>query len=142
MQCHKRRGLQQIPVENAQNPHIITRPSGGSNDTVVLVDHLHEIADDEGNGLAALHLFLCVEELALEILLIVLDLLLLDFNELELALQRLERPQGSPSSSAVRKDGKRSAVRLGGGSERKGLGSRTIIAEVDMRERERFLGGK
>ncbi|KAM1205092.1 hypothetical protein ACFX2G_006033 [Malus domestica] len=64
--------------------------SGGAHNPVVLVDHLHELPDDERHQLDHLDFFLGAEKLTLQILLLVLDILLLDVDELELSLIGLE----------------------------------------------------
>lgn len=90
VQRHGRRGLQLLPIDRAQNPHVVIGARGGADDAVVGIDHLHELADDEGDGLDPLDLLLGAEELALEVLVLVLDVLLLDLDELELALEGFE----------------------------------------------------
>lgn len=55
----------------------------------MLVDGLEELADDEGDRLDALDLLLSSEELALEVLLLILDVLFLKLEEFEVPLQLL-----------------------------------------------------
>lgn len=57
---------------------------------MALVDHLDEVADDQGDGLDALQLLLGADFLALELLLVLLDEVLLDFEELEVAVELLK----------------------------------------------------
>lgn len=90
MQRHRSAGLQQLPIDRAEDPNVVIRSGRRSDDAVVLIDHLHELADDEGHRLYPLDLFLSPEELALEVLELVLDVLLLDVDELDLALERFE----------------------------------------------------
>ena len=58
-------GLQKLPINRAENPDIVIRTSSGSHNTIVLIDHLHELADDEGHGLNPLDLLLGSKELPL-----------------------------------------------------------------------------
>lgn len=90
MQRDRGRGLKKLPINCTQNPDIVIRSRGRADDAVVGIDHLHELADDEGDRLDPFHLFLGSEELALEILLLIFDVLFLDLDELELALERFE----------------------------------------------------
>jgi len=83
-------GLEKLAVDGAEDSDVVVGSGGGSNDAIVLVDHFHELADDERHRLDPLDLLLRAEELALEILLLVLDVLFLDVDELKLALQGLE----------------------------------------------------
>ena len=55
---------------------------------------LDELADDEGLRLDVLDLFLGTEELALEALVLVLDVLLFGLDELDLALEGLRACPG------------------------------------------------
>lgn len=82
--------LQKLAIDCAENTDVVIGAGGGTDDAVVLVDHLHELADDEGNGLDPLNLLLGTEELALQVLLFVLHVLLLDVDELQLPIQGLE----------------------------------------------------
>lgn len=76
------RGLEELTVDCAEDPNIIVRAGSGSDDGVVLVHHLHELADHERHRLNSLHLLLSAEELALQVLELVLHILLLDLDEL------------------------------------------------------------
>ena len=78
------RRLEQFAVDSAEDSDVVVGSCGGSNDAVVLVDHLHELAYDERHRLDPLHLLHRAEELAPEILQFVLHILLLDVDELEL----------------------------------------------------------
>lgn len=90
MQRHRGARLQQLPIDRAQDPHVVIRSGRRSDDSVVLIDHLHELADDERDRLDPLDLLLGAEVLALEVLELVLDVLLLDVDELDLALEGFE----------------------------------------------------
>ena len=80
-------GLEKLAVDGAEDSDVVVGSCGGSNDAVVLVNHLHELANDERHRLDPLHLLLRSEQLALEILLLILHVLLLDVDELQLALE-------------------------------------------------------
>ena len=90
VESNRSRGLQKLPINRAKNPDVVIRASSRSDDTIVLIDHLHELADDEGHGLNPLDFLLGSKELPLEILLLILDVLFLDVDELELALEGFE----------------------------------------------------
>lgn len=82
--------LKQLTVNGAKNPNIVIRSSGRANDAIVLIDHLHELADDEWNRLDPLDLLLGAKELTLEVLMLILNILFLDVDELELSLEGLQ----------------------------------------------------
>lgn len=82
--------LEELAVNSTENPNVVVGSGGGSNDAVVLVNHLHELANDKRNRLDPFYFLLRAKKLALEILLLVLHVLLLDIDELKLPLQRLE----------------------------------------------------
>ena len=63
---------------------------GGADDAIVLVNGLQELTDDQRNALNTLDLFLGVQKLLFQVLLLVLDVLLLDLQKLELSLQFLK----------------------------------------------------
>ena len=86
----KEQMTKQLTVDGAEDPNVVVATGGGADDAVVVVDHLHELTDDERHGLDPLHLLLRTQQLALEVLLLVLHVLILDLNELHEALQRLE----------------------------------------------------
>lgn len=90
MQRDRSGGLQELPVDGTKNPNIVIRAGGGTDDAVVLIDHLHELADNERNRLDPLDLLLSAEELALQILLLIFHVFLLNVDELQLSLQRLQ----------------------------------------------------
>ena len=73
-------GLQQLAVEGGQDPHIVVGACGGSHNTRVAVHHLQELANDQRHRLDPLHLLLCAQELALEAPLLLLDVLLLQWQ--------------------------------------------------------------
>ena len=85
-----RRGLELLAVDGAEDPHVVGAAAGGPHDAVVGVDHLHELADLERRRAAALDLLLHVQLLAPEVPELVLDAVLLDLDELQGALERLE----------------------------------------------------
>lgn len=84
------RRFEKLSIDCAENSDIVIGSGGGSDDAVVLIDHLHELANNERHRLDPLHFFLRAKKLALEILLLVLDVLFLDVDEFELALERFE----------------------------------------------------
>ena len=65
----------------------ITLPIGGLGVVPLLVDHLEELADDEGHRLDALDLLLAAQEFSLQMFHLILDVVSLDFDELKLLLQ-------------------------------------------------------
>lgn len=67
-----------LPVDCAKYPNIVIGARGGANNAVVDVNHLHELANDAGEGLDPFDLLLGTEELALEVLMLVLDVPLLN----------------------------------------------------------------
>lgn len=85
-----RRGLEILAVDGAEDPHVVAPAGGGRHDAVVRVDHLHELADLERRRPAPLHLLLHAHLLAPEVPELVLDAVLLDLDELQCALERLE----------------------------------------------------
>ncbi|KAL6345886.1 hypothetical protein AAG906_020468 [Vitis piasezkii] len=80
-------GLQKLLINHAENPDIVIRTCSGSHYTILLIGHLHELADDKGHGLNPLDLLLGLKELSLEILLLILGVFFLDVDELELILE-------------------------------------------------------
>lgn len=92
MKSHRHRRLQELPVDGAQDPHVTSRAPGRHHDGAVLVDQLQEIADNERDALEALNLLLRPPQLLFQVLLFVLDAILPDLEELQLAPQRLEAP--------------------------------------------------
>mmetsp|Transcript_6056 Transcript_6056/g.18332 ORF Transcript_6056/g.18332 Transcript_6056/m.18332 type:complete len:476 (-) Transcript_6056:96-1523(-) len=87
---HRGRGLEKLPVDRGQDAHVVVGPRRGAHDRGVLVDHLQELPDHEGDGLDALHLLLGAHQLPPQALGLLLDVVLLDLQELELLLQRLQ----------------------------------------------------
>lgn len=87
VECDGGGGLEKLAVDGTEDPDVVVGSGGGSDDAVVLVNHLHELANDERHRLYPLHLLLRSEQLALEILLLILHVLLLDVDELQLALE-------------------------------------------------------
>lgn len=83
------RRLQQLPVNGGQNAHVVVGPGGRTDDTGVLIDRLQELANYERHRLDALHLFLRVQVLLLQVALLILDVLFLHLQELEHLLQLL-----------------------------------------------------
>jgi hypothetical protein len=58
-------GFKLFSIKSAQDPHIVSRPSGGVDDAIVAVDHFVELANDKGYGLNSLELlYQSVESLA------------------------------------------------------------------------------
>ena len=80
-------GLQKLLINHAENLDIVIRTCSGSHYTILLIGHLHELADDKGRGLNPLDLLLGLKELSLEILLLILGVFFLDVDELELTLE-------------------------------------------------------
>lgn len=89
MERDRRRRLQELAVDSAQDPNVVVRSGGGSDNSIVLIHHLHELPDHERDGLDPLHLLLRAKQLSLQVLLLVLDVLFLNVDELELALESL-----------------------------------------------------
>ena len=90
VQSNRSRWFEKLAINGAENSDIVIGTSGRANYAIILINHLHELADNQRHRLDPLDLFLGPKELTLEILLLVLDVLLLDIDELQLALQRLE----------------------------------------------------
>lgn len=80
-------GLEMLSINSTENPDVVIGSRGGPDDAVVLIHHLHELTDHQRHRLDPLHLLLGAEELPLQILLLVFHVLLLDVDELQLALQ-------------------------------------------------------
>ncbi|WJZ85782.1 hypothetical protein VitviT2T_005300 [Vitis vinifera] len=87
VESNRIRGLQKLLINHAENPDIVIRTCSGSHYTILLIGHLHELADDKGHGLNPLDLLLVLKELPLEILLLILGIFFLDVDELELTLE-------------------------------------------------------
>lgn len=83
-------GLELLAVERGEDADEVGGSRGRGDDAVLLVDHLGKGADGEGDGLDALHLLLRADQLALQVLHLVLQVGLLDAKHLELALRLLE----------------------------------------------------
>lgn len=83
-------GLEALAIESAEDAHVVVGAGRGADDAVVGVHHLEELADHERHRLDALDLLLGTDELPLQVLHLVLDVALLDVQELQVALQRLE----------------------------------------------------
>ena len=87
VQRDRRRRLQQLAVQRAQDADVVIRSGGGAHDARVLVDGLEELSDDEGDALDALDFLLGVEKLLFEVSLLVFDVFLLNLEEFELLLE-------------------------------------------------------
>jgi hypothetical protein len=90
VQRHAGARLEQLAVERAQDAHVVVGARGAAHDAGGGVHHLQELADDERHRLDALHFFLRTQQLALQVFLLVLDVLLLNVQELDVTLQQLE----------------------------------------------------
>lgn len=82
--------FQMLAIDGAENPDVVIRAGGGANNPVVLINHLHELANNERHRLDPLDLLLGPKKLAFEILLFILDVFFLDIDEFQLALKGLE----------------------------------------------------
>jgi hypothetical protein len=104
VQRHRRRRLQQLPVERAEDADVVVGAGGGAHDARVRVYHLQELADDQRHRLDALDLLLGAQQLTLQVLLLLLDVLLLRRGDvaaglsatLTLAMGRAQRPRHAP----------------------------------------------
>ena len=77
VQRDRRARLEQLAVERAQDAHVVVGARRGADDAGVGVHHLEELADHERHRLYPLDLLLRPQQLALEVLLLLLDVLLL-----------------------------------------------------------------
>jgi len=81
VQRHAGAWLEQLAVDGGQDAHVVVAARRAAHDADVGVHHLQELADDERDRLDALHLLLRTQQLALQVLLLVLDVLLLHVQE-------------------------------------------------------------
>mmetsp|Transcript_17559 Transcript_17559/g.48731 ORF Transcript_17559/g.48731 Transcript_17559/m.48731 type:complete len:236 (-) Transcript_17559:140-847(-) len=81
--------LQQLAIQGTEYSHVVVGSRGAGNDAVVGIDHFVELPDDQGDGLDAPDLLLGAKQLALQVLHFILQVLLLQFYELELLLKAL-----------------------------------------------------
>jgi hypothetical protein len=70
-------GFEELAVDSGEDADDVIGARRRTDDAGMLVDGFEELADDEGNRLDALDLFLSSNQLALEVLLFVLDVFLL-----------------------------------------------------------------
>jgi hypothetical protein len=87
VQRNGRRRLEQLAVDGAQDPHNVVAPRRAAHNCRVLINRFQELADDEGDALDALDLFLGAEELAFEVARLVLDVVFLKGEELEVGFE-------------------------------------------------------
>jgi hypothetical protein len=62
--------LEKPAVDGAQDLDIVFALSGGVDDVVITIDHLHELAGDEQHEQDPLHLLLSAQQLTLDVLLL------------------------------------------------------------------------
>jgi hypothetical protein len=51
-------GLQLLSINGGENSYVVVGSASGSNQTMVFIDHFHEVADDQRNSLDSLEFFL------------------------------------------------------------------------------------
>jgi len=85
-------GLEEFPIQRRQDSDVVVGSGRTRYDSVVGVDHLVELPDDERYRLDAAYLFLGAEQLALEVPHFVFQVLFLQFDEFQLLLQALDFP--------------------------------------------------
>eukprot|EP01139_Manchomonas_bermudensis_P015150 Amastigsp_a509598_547.p3 type:complete len:126 gc:universal Amastigsp_a509598_547:911-1288(+) len=89
MERHRRVRLELLAVKRREHSHIVVGSRRRAHNSIVFVDHFQKLTDGQRHTLDALDLLLGTQELSLEVLLLDADVLFLNRNKLELALELL-----------------------------------------------------
>mmetsp|Transcript_13011 Transcript_13011/g.21320 ORF Transcript_13011/g.21320 Transcript_13011/m.21320 type:complete len:381 (+) Transcript_13011:45-1187(+) len=81
MQRNRRIGLQRLPIQRTQYPHIVITPSRRTNNPIIGIDHFVKLPNDQGDRLDPADFFLGPEEFPLEVAHFVLEVFFLKFDE-------------------------------------------------------------